>query len=418
VEIRISTIPAALSAAILLALWAGSCPGPEPREANSRSGVRSDVPRAETPPRHLAPSAEEKISPEVLAEFASLAKPQDMDAWARLKSGDRIRISVYNHPDLTLTVRIPHGGVCNIHLLGPLTLGGKSPKEVETLLKEKLEEKFLTYAHVCVSIQEYASRKAFILGSVVQPGAYDVDPTEGLTLLQLVAMARGFRPDADKEHVKIIRTRGETRRSYTIPILSMMKRRLGALDVPLQPGDRVVVGSLRKIYVLGAVRSPKGIQTLAEEPVHLSRAVSMAGGFAVDADRSSILLLRHTQGGDCVLTVNYGRVEDGQDPSQDVVLRPGDTLIVRQREKVFVLGSVNRSGGFLVPSEGFTATKAISLAGGFSKRADRNGTIVIRFQAGKKTVIPVDVTDVVSGEEAMGVSLRPGDIVYVPERFF
>jgi len=371
---------------------------------------------AKTPPRLLVPNAEEEISPAVLKEFASLAKPQDMDILARLKPGDRIRISVYNHPDLALAMRIPRGGVCNIHLLGPLTLGGKSLKEVEALLKEKLEEKFLTYALVSVNIQEYAPRKAFILGSVVQPGAYDVDPTEGLTLLQLVAMARGFRPDADKEHVRIIRTRGETRRSYTVPILSMMKRRLGALDIHLLPGDRVVVGPLRKIYVLGAVRSPKGIQTLAEEPVHLSRAVSMAGGFAEDADRSSIILLRHNP--DCVRTVDYGRVDDGQDPSQDVVLKPGDTLIVRTREKVFVLGSVNRSGGFLVPSEGFTATKAISLAGGFSKRADRDGTIVIRFQAGKKIVIPVDVTDVVSGEEAKGVALRPGDIVYVPERFF
>ncbi|MHC4600332.1 MAG: polysaccharide biosynthesis/export family protein, partial [Planctomycetota bacterium] len=63
-------------------------------------------------------------------------------------------------------------------------------------------------------------------------------------------------------------------------------------------------------------------------------------------------------------------------------------------------------------------TKAISLAGGFSRRADSNGTVVIRATPEGQKVIRVRVKSVVSRETEKQVRLEPGDIVFVPERFF
>jgi polysaccharide export outer membrane protein len=327
-------------------------------------------------------------------------------------------VDIYNHPDLSTVARIHPDGACSFPLLGRVAVGGLGIRELADLLKKRLEKEYLTYAHVSAFVKEWAPRKAYVLGAVVQPGAYSVDPRDGLTLLKLLALARGFLPHADKDRVSLLRADGDHKSAYTVPVLALLEGRFGPLDVPLNPGDRVFVPTLRKIYVLGSVRNPRGIEMNAEEPLTLTRAVSLAGGYADDADRSAVLWLRRGAGGDTVRVVDTGGLEQGRNPAHDPVLDAGDTLIVRTRQKVFVLGSVTRPGGFDIPDAGLTATQAVSLAGGFSKRADMDGTMVIRVVSGRKRMIPVPVSDVVSEEEERGVRLRPGDIVYVPERLF
>ncbi len=396
-----------------------AAPGPGPRgpaDQEAAAGDRGDRGSRAANSAGI-PDAPAPELPEALLAVGGNAAARERSA-SRLKPGDLVQIAVYNHQDLSMVLRVPREGYCSFPLLGRIDLAGLEIREVETSLKERLEKDFLTYAHVSAYVREWAPRTAYILGAVVQPGSYAVDPAEGLTLLKLIAMARGFAPDADKERVRLIRESDSGGDAYTIPVLSMMNGRLSAMDVDLLPGDRVLVQPLRKVFVLGAVRSPGGIAVSSEEPPTLTRAISTAGGFNPDADRTGLLLVRSGAGGESVILLDYSEVEEGRDSAADALLSPGDTLIVRTRERVFVLGSVNQPGGFLDAGSGLTATKAVSMAGGFSKRADVDGTIVVRVRGGKKIVIPVKVSAVVSEDPGSDVTLLPGDIVYVPERFF
>jgi polysaccharide export outer membrane protein len=56
----------------------------------------------------------------------------------RLGSGDVIRISVYQNPDLTLETRVTEAGVVSLPLLGSVRIGGKSVTEAEKFIADGL----------------------------------------------------------------------------------------------------------------------------------------------------------------------------------------------------------------------------------------------------------------------------------------
>jgi protein involved in polysaccharide export with SLBB domain len=83
-------------------------------------------------------------------------------------------------------------------------------------------------------------------------------------------------------------------------------------------------------------------------------------------------------------------------------------------KKVFVLGEVARPGTFpFAPN--MTIVEALSVAGGFTAAANRNNVIVTRHgEAGEQRVrLPVEK---ITRGEAPNYGLRPGDIIFVPDR--
>jgi polysaccharide export outer membrane protein len=85
-------------------------------------------------------------------------------------------------------------------------------------------------------------------------------------------------------------------------------------------------------------------------------------------------------------------------------------------KRISVIGAIAQPGTFpLTP--GLTALQAITAAGGFTALAAQNDTVVTRHVDGERRRYRVRAGDVSSGEAA-DLRLRPGDIVYVPERIF
>ncbi len=89
-------------------------------------------------------------------------------------------------------------------------------------------------------------------------------------------------------------------------------------------------------------------------------------------------------------------------------------------KQISVLGSVKLPGKYdMYTEKETTLLHAIAMAGGFSDVASVNNTRVIRTEDGEQKIIPIKVTDITKkGMKDKDVSLRPGDIVYVPESFF
>ncbi|MBJ80040.1 MAG: polysaccharide biosynthesis protein [Myxococcales bacterium] len=85
-------------------------------------------------------------------------------------------------------------------------------------------------------------------------------------------------------------------------------------------------------------------------------------------------------------------------------------------KKVFVFGEVQRPGTFNYENR-MNIIQAITLAGGFAKFADRNGTFVTRLIEGQEKRIQVSVRAIGEGKKP-NFSLEPGDIVYVPQSMF
>ena len=89
----------------------------------------------------------------------------------------------------------------------------------------------------------------------------------------------------------------------------------------------VVLAPLSKrAYVLGEVRSPAPIALGAE--MRVLDAITAAGGFTPYARKGSIRVLRYLDGKELEYVFDYDAYVSGNAPGTNIVLRPGDTVLV------------------------------------------------------------------------------------------
>ena len=98
---------------------------------------------------------------------------------------------------------------------------------------------------------------------------------------------------------------------------------------------------------------------------------------------------------------------------------PQVTVLVQEfvSKRIFILGQVKKAGNFPM-KEAMSIVEAISLAGGFTNFADISNVVITRKQKnGKEKRFVVNIDDVVNGN-TKNFYLKPGDIIFVRERFF
>ena len=88
----------------------------------------------------------------------------------------------------------------------------------------------------------------------------------------------------------------------------------------------VTAASGNKIYVIGQVQKPG--EFVVNPMVDVMQALSIAGGMTPFASVNDILILRRESGRQSMLPFHYGEVEKGRNLEQNIVLRPGDVVVV------------------------------------------------------------------------------------------
>jgi protein involved in polysaccharide export with SLBB domain len=119
----------------------------------------------------------------------------------RLGSGDRVRVVVFGHDDLSGEFEVDDTGRVSLPLVGPVEAAGATAAELETRLAGALRPDYLLDPHVTVEVVGY--RPIFILGEVENPGSYPY--ASGLTVVNAVALAGGYTYRASKRRVTIVR---------------------------------------------------------------------------------------------------------------------------------------------------------------------------------------------------------------------
>jgi polysaccharide biosynthesis/export protein len=99
---------------------------------------------------------------------------------------------------------------------------------------------------------------------------------------------------------------------------------------PFLANPAVSVGVLKiagyKIYVAGKVAKPG--EYVAGRYVDVLQALTMAGGVTPYAAEDKIKVLRKENGKDKVFAFRYSEVRKGRNLEQNIVLRPGDVVVV------------------------------------------------------------------------------------------
>jgi polysaccharide export outer membrane protein len=166
----------------------------------------------------------------------------------------------------------------------------------------------------------------------------------------------------------------------------------------------------QQVSVIGEVKTSGAYPIATPRPI--LDVLALAGGLTPTADRH---ILIERQGDQHPLT--YYVSNDGKQAiEQQVMVNPGDTVLVVRAGIVYILGDVNRPGGYVMSNNEsqLTLLQGLALAGGASRAAKQGHAHLIRKKPeGGYTDTEFSIGDVQKGKRP-DLALMPGDVLYLP----
>lgn len=245
----------------------------------------------------------------------------------KLYPGDLLKMSVFDHPDLSVELRIPVSGAITVPLIGRVDgLVGRTMSDFGGEITRRLEADYLQQAVVTLTVTDFGPRLAYVLGSVRTPTSVKLNAYGDVSALQAISEAGGFASDGNRAAAIVLREDVRTGQLSALPVPASDRPEDIRRDVVLVPRDIVLVPRLDRAYVMGRVLKPGAIDMPSEERISLTKAISLAGGFDKYAKQSEVQLIRE---GRRLTEVNVQALLNGDSPGvEDPILRPGDTVYI------------------------------------------------------------------------------------------
>ena len=157
----------------------------------------------------------------------------------KIGAGDVLQISVWKEPEASVAGAVvrPDGKI-TMPLIKEISVSGMTPTEAETDVAGRLAD-VITDADVTVIVKEIHSKKIYMIGAVKREGpmAY----TYRMNIMQALSEAGGLTDYAKRKRIYVLRT--EKGKDYRFPVDydSVLKGEHMEMNIPLLPGDTVVV---------------------------------------------------------------------------------------------------------------------------------------------------------------------------------
>lgn len=196
----------------------------------------------------------------------------------RIGAQDILKITVYEHPDLTIETRVSENGTITFPLLGDVAAKNLTPRQLENGIAEKLVTGgFINNPQVNVFIIQYRGQRVTVVGEVAKPGQYELSGQT--SVLDIISNALGLTPNAGYSII-IFRKEAAADGSETTRRISVdLDRLLNAGDlsqnITLQHRDLVHVPK-SVFYIYGEVNRPGAYRL--EKGITVRRAIALAGG--------------------------------------------------------------------------------------------------------------------------------------------
>jgi polysaccharide export outer membrane protein len=147
-----------------------------------------------------------------------------VDSSYTLGVGDKIKIIVFEEPDMSFDVTVDNSGVITYPYLNEIVIKNKTTSEIEQALVRGLKGRVLVNPNIAVSVVEY--RPFSIGGEVKSPGNYPFEPN--LTLRKAINIGGGV-------------TEWSNGKRFTIERENEVDSERLSLDSPVYPGDVVTI---------------------------------------------------------------------------------------------------------------------------------------------------------------------------------
>lgn len=286
----------------------------------------------------------------------------------------------------------------------------------------------------------------FVYGSVNSEGDYEY--REGDTVGDLLRLAQGRGGTAPLANVEIWRFLPDSDSTIVVPLLTnpgFDATLEDIADVPLQPSDMLFVRTRSdwrqtpSVFAHGQFRYT-GRYRIRKGLTRLTEFVQQAGGLTADANLFEARVIRTkfraiadpelerlqatvAAGGLGDLTpeeraylkskereekgrlaVDFQRLFNEGDTSQDIILEGGDVVFVPQKRLTVSMSGQFEKPGLVNFEEGRRAGFYLEKAGGYGFDADKRGTRLIRARTGQREKFHRNLI------------VEPGDEIWVPEK--
>ena len=321
-----------------------------------RALAQGPAPEPRSPQSSVAPESQTtKDYNQRLQQLFQVAGPSNPFLSAenyRIGTEDLLDVSVYGAPDLSGEDRVAADGSISLPLVGTVQAAGLTARELGSVLQELLRRTYMKDPHVSVFVKEMESHSVSVFGAVARPGVFQIRSTK--SLIEVLSMAQGLTSDA---------------------------------------GDTVIIMRHGDTTTPSAVHDPA--PAAASDPP-ANRANENASNKSVE--------------------INLKDLIDTGDSRYNVVVYPGDVVTVTRAGVVYVIGDVNKPGGYLLKTnENISVLQALALAEGETHTASGKHARIIRTDkgTGARTEIPINLNKILAGNAADPV-LHAKDIVFVP----
>lgn len=189
------------------------------------------------------PAIESNSRLTVMAGSAVLPAPARSDLVAPDRQSligplDTIGVDVFNVPELSRQMQVDGSGRISMPLIGTVDARGKTAEELASQIEAALRGRYVRNPDVTVNIKSSVSQVVTVDGQVVEPGLYPV--TNQMTLLRVIASAKGFAEFAKTDQVVILRT---VEGRHLAALYDVQGIRQGMYDDPsIYANDVIIVG--------------------------------------------------------------------------------------------------------------------------------------------------------------------------------
>ena len=307
-------------------------------------------------------------------------------------AGDQVVIEIFGASQKTETLTVSPEGTVTVPGYGPIYVSGMSVAAANAKIRRTLGSRYSS-SQIKTTIGQTRTIIVNVMGEVKVPGTYTISAFA--SVFHALYMAGGINGLGTLRNIKVYRS---GRLATVVDVYDYILNGRLTGNIRLQDNDVIVVGPYDCLVdVSGSVKRPMTYEMRKNESV--ASIIRYAGGFAGNAYRKSVRLLRSTGREKSVYNVgefemNNFRVADGDVISVDSILNRYDNMIE-------IKGAVFRPGLYQLGKEINSVRSLIQHAEGVTEDAYTEHAVLHRLKKDRTLeVIAVDVKGILDGSVA------------------
>jgi len=236
-----------------------------------------------------------------------------------LRQGDVLSVRIFGQGEYAAGIVIASDGKVLLPLIGPVALDGLTVTAAEELIAAKLQAAgMFNNPQVTIVITEGANQSVTLVGEL--HGIVQI--TGSRRLLDVLSSGGGLPGTAS--HVITINRPGVAQ--PIVVDLGTDPSRSSLANIPIFPGDTIVISRIGVVYVIGAFKSQGAVQLTQSTPLTLLEIAALSGGPNFEGKYNDLRIIRTNGEQRTLVRCDMKRVLYGKDP--DPILQANDIVFL------------------------------------------------------------------------------------------